>query len=193
MVPTPPMADLISRQARLALAPLEAFFETVLRLGHPGTLPPRGLGCGLGERNFHLHHLRIVSGSGPSHHHHLLVAVWTPRCAYPHAAFDHGDPQRPFGTVAHVAPLPRAFCKRCPPGIGALPGTLRAAPPPAVWRLLDLQGMEQRVARDSQPRAWASTRQATTAPSGPTHGVLTRHPPWGSTAPCGSSISSAHG
>jgi hypothetical protein len=48
-------------QASLALAPREAFFDTVLRFGPPSILLPRGLGGGIREIKISLLSLLIVS------------------------------------------------------------------------------------------------------------------------------------
>ncbi len=61
MLPSSPMTHFIVRQTGFAFAPLEAFFNTMFRLGHPSQLPQRGFWIGIGQIIVDFHDLLLVA------------------------------------------------------------------------------------------------------------------------------------
>src|SRR5947209_10053064 len=105
MLPPCPMAHLIVRQTRFALASLETCFDAMCGFGHPGTLPQGRLRHRIGPIIVTLHHCLLVAVAGAEHHHHLLIARLTPMGSRHPTSFDCLSPQRTFPAIAHVDPL----------------------------------------------------------------------------------------
>ena len=61
MMPSGPMAHFIVGQTGFAFAPLETFFDTMFRFGHPGQLPKRGRWIGIGQIIVDLHDLVLIA------------------------------------------------------------------------------------------------------------------------------------
>ena len=124
LLPPRPMAPLIVRQPRFALASLETFFDAMCGCGHPGQLPQRRLRRRIGQRIIHLHHFLLVTVAGADDHQHLLIAWLTPMGFRHPTSFDGLHHQRTFTAIAHVDPLPGVLTQRLTPGLNAVPGTL---------------------------------------------------------------------
>src|SRR6266849_9178111 len=124
MLPTCPIAHLIVRHTRLALASLETFFDAMFGCGHPGKLPQGRLRHRIGQIIVNLHHFLLVAVAVADHHHHLLIALLTPMGSRHHTSFDCLNHQRTFTAIAHVDPLPGCLTNRLTPGLDAVPGTL---------------------------------------------------------------------
>src|SRR5712692_7252013 len=147
LLPTRPMASLIVRQTRFALASLETCCDAMFGFGHPGTLPQGRLRHRMGQILVNRHHCLLVAVAVADHPPHLLIALLTPMGSRHHTAFDGLNHQRPFTAIAHVDPLPGGLTKRLTPGLDAVPGTLAWASPAARLRGLCFQGTPRRVRR----------------------------------------------
>src|SRR2546428_8327564 len=131
MVPSGPMAHCVVRQACLALAALQALFNTMFRFGYACKRCQRCLGRPIGEIQVDFDPLCSVALAIPYHHHRLLMAFLALRGARDHSPFDDVNDQRSFGPIAHVESRPGLCGQRGLPLLETLPGALRAAAPAA--------------------------------------------------------------
>jgi hypothetical protein len=92
------MAHFVVRQACLALAALQALFNTMFRFGHARKCCQRGLGRPIGEIKVDFDHLFGVALAIPDHHQRLLMAFLVLRGARHHPPFDDVNDQRSFGS-----------------------------------------------------------------------------------------------
>ncbi len=150
LLPSSPMTPFIVRQTGFALAPLETFFHTMFRLGHPRQLPQRGLRLGIGQIIVDFADLLLVAVPGAYHHQYLLLALLTPMVPGDHPPRDDLDDQRPFGPIADIKALPGGGVQRLTPGLHAVPGTRGPASFPTLFWERRLQIPDRRVRGDGQ-------------------------------------------
>ena len=176
MMPALPIANLVVGKPRFAFGALDALFDSMFGLGHPGELRFFRVSTCIGQVVIRFDDAVIVAIFVAYDDQDFLVALLSFLRLRYDAPANHADNEWPFRAIAHVDLGPIRPIERSGPLVAACPRSFRRATETTVsWRV-DLQISNLCIGRNGQQVALALIEQSPAKPGGTAHFVVARDP-----------------